>query len=63
MKGDFDNAEEEMKRVIALNPRNVAAYHSLGMIYTQQKLPSKAEEIFAQLLKIDADSADGHGAG
>ncbi len=59
-KSDFDNAAAEMKRVIALNPRNVVAYYSLGMIYLEQKLPSKAQDIFAQLLRIDPNSADGH---
>jgi tetratricopeptide (TPR) repeat protein len=60
MKGDYDDAAAEMKRVIALNPRNVVAYYSLGMIYLQQKQPTKAQDIFAQLLKIDPKSADGH---
>jgi membrane associated rhomboid family serine protease/Tfp pilus assembly protein PilF len=59
-KGDYDDAAAEMKRVIALNPRNVVAYYSLGMIYLQQKQPTKAQDIFAQLLKIDPNSADGH---
>jgi membrane associated rhomboid family serine protease/Tfp pilus assembly protein PilF len=59
-KGDFDNAAAEMKRVIALNPRNVVAYYSLGMIYLQLKQPTKAQDIFLQLLKIDPNSADGH---
>ncbi len=59
-KGDYDNAAAEMKRVIALNPRNVVAYYSLGMIYLQEKQPAKAQDIFAQLLKIDPNSADGN---
>lgn len=59
-KRDFENAATEMKRVIVLNPRNVAAYYSLGMIYLEQKLPAKAQDTFAQLLRIDPSSADGH---
>jgi rhomboid protease GluP len=59
-KGDYDNAAAEMKRVIALNPRNVVAYYSLGMIYLQEKQPAKAQDIFAQLLKTDPNSADGN---
>jgi tetratricopeptide (TPR) repeat protein len=49
-----------MQRVIALNPRNEDAYYRLGLIYLEQKQPSKAADIFTQLLKIDPDSADGH---
>jgi len=59
-KHDFENAASELKRVIALNPRSEDAYYRLGLIYMEQKLPAKAEGIFAQLLKIDPDSADGH---
>jgi rhomboid protease GluP len=58
---DFENAAAELHRVIALNPQDERAYYSLGLIYLEQKLPSKAEDIFAQLLKIDPHSADGHG--
>jgi rhomboid protease GluP len=60
-KGDLENAAAELKRVIALNPRAEGAYRGLGLIYLEQKLPSKAEDIFAQLLKIDPNSAYGHG--
>src|SRR5271166_1848914 len=59
-KHDFENAAAEMRRVIALNPRNEDAYYRLGLIYLEQKLPSKAQETFAQLLKIDSNNADGH---
>ncbi|MFI5095902.1 MAG: rhomboid family intramembrane serine protease [Candidatus Acidiferrales bacterium] len=59
-KHDFENAASELKRVIALNPRSEDAYYRLGLIYMEQKLPSKAEDIFTQLLKIDPNSADGH---
>jgi rhomboid protease GluP len=60
-KGDLENAAAELNRVIALNPRDEGAYYRLGLIYQEQKLPSKAEDIFTQLLKIDPNSAYGHG--
>ncbi len=59
-KHDFENAAVEMQRVIALNPRNEDAYYRLGLIYLGLKQPAKAQGIFAQLLKIDPNSADGH---
>jgi tetratricopeptide (TPR) repeat protein len=60
-KHDFEHAAAELNRVIALNPQDERAYYGLGLIYLEQKLPSKAEDIFARLLKIDPHSADGHG--
>jgi tetratricopeptide (TPR) repeat protein len=59
-KHDFGNAAAEMQRVIALEPQNEEAYYHLGVIYMEQNQPSKAEGAFAQLLKIDSNSADGH---
>jgi len=59
-KHDFENAGAEMKRVIALNPQNESAYYRLGLIYLEQKLPSKAQDTFVQLLRVAPNSADGH---
>jgi rhomboid protease GluP len=59
-KHDFENAAAEMQRAIALSPRSEDAYYRLGLIYLEQKLPAKAQDIFGQLLRIDPDSADGH---
>src|SRR5208337_2256649 len=59
-KHDFGNAAAEMRRVIALNPHSEDAYYRLGLIYLEQNLPSKAQDTFSQLLKIDPSSADGH---
>ena len=60
-KRDFENAAAELQRVIALSPRNEDAYYRLGMIYLEEKIPVKAQDVFAQLLKIDPNSAPGHG--
>jgi Tfp pilus assembly protein PilF len=49
-----------MKRVIALNPRAKARTAAGTDLSGAEKLPSKAQDIFAQLLKIDPNSADGH---
>jgi tetratricopeptide (TPR) repeat protein len=59
-KGDFDNAAAEVKRAIALDPRNETAQYNLGQIYLEQKQPAKAEDAFTQLLKINPNSANGH---
>jgi tetratricopeptide (TPR) repeat protein len=59
-KGDFGNAAAEVKRAIALDPRNETAQYNLGQIYLEQKQPAKAEDAFTQLLKINPNSANGH---
>ncbi|MGB8012510.1 MAG: rhomboid family intramembrane serine protease [Terriglobales bacterium] len=59
-KQDYKDAAAEMQRVLALDPRNEDAYYRLGLIYLELKLPAKAQDTFAQLLKINADSVDGH---
>jgi rhomboid protease GluP len=59
-KGDYDGAAAELRQVIALTPRDERAYRQLGLVYLEQKQPQKAETVFAQLLKINPDSADGH---
>jgi rhomboid protease GluP len=59
-KRDFDNAAAEMKRAIALDPRNERAQYNLGLIYMEQKQPGKAEDVFTQLLKTNPNSANGH---
>jgi len=59
-KHDFENEAEEMKRLITLDPRDENARVTLGVIYLDQKVPSKAQEVFSQLLKINPDNVDGH---
>jgi rhomboid protease GluP len=59
-KHDFEKAAVEMRRVTVLNPQSENAYYRLGLIYLEQKLPSKAQDTFAQQLRINPSSADGH---
>ena len=40
--------------------RGTRCVYRLGLIYLELKLPAKAQDTFAQLLKINADSVDGH---
>ncbi len=57
---DFQDAAAEMERVVALSPRDEEAYYRLGVIYMEQKLPSRAEKAFSEQLKIDPNNSDGH---
>jgi rhomboid protease GluP len=60
-KRDFENAAAELQRVIALSPRNEDTYYRLGMIDLEEKQAAKAADTFSQLLKVDPNSAPGHG--
>lgn len=57
---DFAKAEAELRRVIELNPRNEDAYYFLGYTELEQKHPDQARQTFAQLLRLNPDSADAH---
>ncbi len=57
---DLPKAEAELKRVIELNPRNENAYYFLGYTELEQKRPDQAQQAFAQLLKLNPNSADAH---
>jgi rhomboid protease GluP len=60
IKGDFGSAESELKRVIALDPKDERSYFSLGMAYLEDKRPQPARENFTQLLRLNPNSADAH---
>jgi tetratricopeptide (TPR) repeat protein len=60
-KRDFANAAAELQRVIALSPRDEEAYERLGMIYLEENQPAKAADTFNRLLKVNPNSAPGHG--
>ncbi|HEX9111484.1 MAG TPA: rhomboid family intramembrane serine protease [Terriglobales bacterium] len=60
IKRDFAKSEVELKRAIQLNPRNENALYALGFTELEQKRPQQAREAFAQLLKLNPNSADAH---
>ena len=60
IKRDFARAEGELKRVLELNPRNENAFYILGYTELEQKRAQPAREAFAQLLKLNPNSADAH---
>ena len=59
-KHDYQNAAAELRRAIALRPQDDGAYYDLGLVYMELKQPKQAQDTFTQLLKINANSADGH---
>jgi rhomboid protease GluP len=60
IKRDFARSEVELKRAIELNPRNENALYALGFTELEQKRAQQAREAFAQILKLNPNSADAH---
>ena len=60
IKRDLAKTEVELKRVIELNPRNESVFYFLGFTELEMKHPQQAREAFAQLLKLNPNSAGGH---
>ena len=60
IKHDFVKSEVERKRAIELNPRDEDAFYFLGFTELELKRPQQARAAFAQLLKLDPNSADAH---
>jgi rhomboid protease GluP len=57
---DYEHAAAEMQRVVELIPGSEDARYRLGLIYLELKDSGKAQDVFAQLLKVNPRSADGH---
>lgn len=54
-QGDFEQAIEKLRRVIASDPNHAAAHTSLGAAYHQKGLGTKAEVEYLRALEIDPD--------
>lgn len=58
--GEWDKAEEALKKTIALDAKAANAYFALGEVYLRQKKDEEAEKILVQGLQIEDRSAQGH---
>jgi tetratricopeptide (TPR) repeat protein len=59
LKQDFKSAETELQTIVSTNPRNEDAYYFLGHVYLEEKRPEEARKCFAEMIKIEPNSADG----
>lgn len=58
--GEWDKAEEALKKTIAIDPKAANAYFALGEVYLRQKKDEEAEKALVQGLQIEDRSAAGH---
>jgi tetratricopeptide (TPR) repeat protein len=58
--GDWDKAEETLKKTIESDPKAVNAYFALGETYLRQKKNPEAEKVLMEGLQIENRSFQGH---
>jgi tetratricopeptide (TPR) repeat protein len=58
--GDWDKAEQTLKKTVELEPKDVNAFFALGEIYLRQKKDEEAEKVLLQGLQIEDRSFQGH---
>jgi Flp pilus assembly protein TadD len=58
--GDWDKAEDTLKKTIATDPKAANAYFALGETYLRQKKNEEAEKVLLEGLQIEDRSYQGH---
>jgi len=58
--GEYSEGEEELKRVLELEPKNTDARMDLGATYLNQQQPKEAQEQFAAQVAQDPNDAEAH---
>lgn len=53
LNSKFDEAIEEFKKVLKLNPASVEAYCGLGLIYENKKQAEEAKKMYEKTLLLD----------
>ncbi|MDD3065209.1 MAG: tetratricopeptide repeat protein [Endomicrobiaceae bacterium] len=56
LNSKFDEAIDEFKKVLKLNPANIEAYCSLGLIYENKKQPEEAKKMYEKTLLLDKNN-------
>jgi type IV pilus assembly protein PilF len=57
-RGQFETAQEEVRKAIRLEPNNVDTYNVQGLIYMSQGQGRQAEENFQRALRISPDNPE-----
>ena len=57
-RGQFDTAQEEVRKALAIDPENVDTYNVQGLIYMSQAQPRLAEGSFQRALRISPDNPE-----
>lgn len=57
-RGQFDVAQDEIRRALQIDPNNVDSYNVQGLIYMSQAQPRLAEGSFQRALRISPDNPE-----
>lgn len=57
-RGQFETAQEEVRKAIRLEPSNVDTYNVQGLIYMSQGQGRQAEESFQRALRVSPDNPE-----
>lgn len=55
LNSKYDEAIDEFRKVLEINPGNAEAYYNLGLIYENRNRPDDAKEMYEKALSIDPD--------
>lgn len=55
-EGDFERALKLFTRAVEVNPKNVLALYSLGLLYLRQEMPAFAEQALSRALEAAPDN-------
>lgn len=58
--GDFNAAEEKLKKALEINPFSVDAYYNLGLIYNKEKRFSRAKDMLQRAVFFDPEDVQAH---
>ncbi|WP_413854235.1 tetratricopeptide repeat protein [Candidatus Ruminimicrobium bovinum] len=56
LNSKFDEAVEDFKKVLEINPANVDALCSLGLIYENKKMIEDAKTMYEKTLAVDKEN-------
>jgi Flp pilus assembly protein TadD len=55
MNSKYDEAIEELNKVLEVNPKNAEAYYNLGLIYEHKNQKEDARNMYEKALNIDPE--------
>ena len=61
LAGRLDQAKADFEKIVAADPRNARAIHSLGVIHSRQGQPAQAIAFMRKAIAIDPSIAEYHG--
>ncbi len=53
LNSKYDEAIDELRKVLSVNPGNAEAYYNLGLIYENRNSTDEAREMYEKALQID----------